>query len=234
MKLPDKHSALSQQNGLNEFSVPPGFFDHQLLQILAKVDTESDEDSAFFQHQQKEILLRVHTSTTQAEWVVPGDYFHTLHDNVGKKLNRVAINESRKNTRVFYLSALSAAAAVVLAWWFLSGNEPNPTPSFTSLAEELVLEEKDLEWVAEGDEIYDYFLEDALLVYSDTLKKDTLHVVPIKPSKHNRKLPAQKPASTPPSPQKKTVPASRVNWDELETDDILYYLIENKGDDDDL
>jgi hypothetical protein len=101
------------------------------------------------------------------------------------------------------------------------------------LVQEIQLDENDLDWMAEGDEIYDLYLDEGEVVYSDTIKKDSVIVKPVPPRPKGRNV-SESHAPEPRTNKLNPPIPSAINWDDLETEDILYYLIEEKGEDDDL
>lgn len=219
----------------NEWKVPDQYFEMLEHRIMAQVDCEAEDvPSEFFTKQQQQIFWK--RSHSDNEWEVPATYFDQLPERIMKRRKSTKIVQLR--TTQWRLAAVLAVAASLV--WMVLYFRPQPSEgqSFADLIEQENLELDDLEYIIEGDELFAFSIDEEIAMVNDTIAPDSTKIknTGVKSNTKQDAKPAQKPTLN----QKKNTGKDdsknkpKVNWDELQNDDILYYLNSEGYPDDDI
>lgn len=232
----DVLAAIAKQE---EWKVPEQYFDMLEHRIMAHVDADhSVATPEFFEQQSREIRLKsVHNND---EWNVPAGYFEQLPKRIAQRKAKTKVVHL-SNTWARVTAVLAVAASVVWAVLFFT-KEQVSEPTFSELIAQENVDENDLEYIIEGDELYEFSIDVDLQMVNDSIVPDSTkkrngttiqeQLPKAKQHPNNKPDPNAKSKSNSNKGEKNTKP--KVNWDELQNDDILYYLNSEGYPDDDI
>jgi hypothetical protein len=215
----------TRSNPNNEWSVPEGYFEALNDRMVALARAEASAiapEESFFLEQQK-ILQGLATITaieqSGAQWQVPQDYFEKQSAQLSEIIqeeNVLRVQQIRVMKPIWW-SSIAASIAVLIAFFWLRSDSSEPA-NFGQLLAAVELNEEDMEWLADTEDIFEFYAE------ADTLSMDSLLLDTL--TKH----------TLPPDSTVLPVPAAKskkLTWDDLTDEEILEYLMES-GDADEL
>ena len=217
---------------------PLFYFEDAECKITANIDAHQTADDAFFEEQARAIQsqLKLEQWPMADGFEVPEQYFESLHAAVisrqaESKTKVVSMKPRTSQILVF----VASVAALLVVGFFMFKPEPPAKMAFAEIYNQDPLQEEDMNILIEDadDDLIEIMADDLLV--SDTLIVDSLQK---KTPTDLKPLPAKKPQTPADSKKKKEAKSekkpSKVNWDELKDEDLLYYLNENNDDDSDL
>ncbi|MEN9640231.1 MAG: hypothetical protein RLZZ262_2100 [Bacteroidota bacterium] len=202
---------------------PDGYFESMESSILQRIRLKDDPSVMFFSEQENQLLALAKITSidqgSQDSFQVPKNYF----ESSAKEILQSIQEPEKKKGRVYRLkpyiwSSIAASVAVLLTiYWLQKPSTPNA--NFSQLLAEVDLDENDLEWIGDADDLAEYYLnlEDAAL--QDSVIPDSLNQV-VTPNDSIPALPKQQNTT-------KVIPPKKLDWDQLTDEDIMDYLMES-------
>ena len=221
----------------DEFAVPSDYFENAELQILSKIEAESNDQEDFFEEQGALILSRTKLESIKPQQKKSDDQF--FDQQAAAILSKIKSLEKsqgapKNNVRRMLFVGLSAAACVgvgLLIWQKGGTNEDE----FASLWEETPLSDEELISFAEEDELYEMYLSETEQMFADTIGTDSLSIDKVeKPVVTDSLTKANVPQKLDPKtglPIKPntTLKALPSKFDDLTTDEMIEFLMEEGG-----
>lgn len=200
--------------------VPEGYFDTLRGAVDSRIQEEIEPDQSFFDGQARQLmaLAKITAVDTQQDsgFRVPEGYFTQAQERI---LNERTVQQL-PTKKVFWIrpmfwSSAAASVAVLLTWYWLQRPSAS-SANFEHLLAEVDLNENDLEWIADAEDLAMYYLD--LEAAPDSLLPDSLE----KNIAVTDTLPPE-----PKQPKTPNIPPKQVNWDALTDEDIMEYLLES-------
>jgi hypothetical protein len=215
---------VSRNNPESEWSVPADYFNSLNDRITARAHAEDSASAqeSFFLEQQK-ILQGLATITaieqSGEQWQVPQDYFVQQSAQLSEAIQKENATKVHNvlMMKPIWWSSIAASIAVLIAFFWLK-SDSSELANFGQLLATAELNEDDMEWLADTEDIFEYYSEvDTLSI--DSLLLDTLTYPTLPPDSIPLPVPVIK--------------SKKLTWDDLTDEEILEYLMES-GDADEL
>jgi glycerol kinase len=176
---------------------------------------------------------RLEPSRDDKQFAVPENYFENFGERVIKQIEEEKLKRAAPiNSRMIYLRWTAIGAAAMACGLIFFVWKPARHHQHLRFAEEInrtELTEDDLPYFTDKDEVFEYYLEDAEWLFSDTIKPDSSAakriVSTIKNDKPKVALDPKTGLPLDPSSKKK-----EIKWSDLSTDEMIQYLMEESDD----
>jgi hypothetical protein len=207
----------------DEFVVPTDYFDTLSQKLLQQAEPFEAVDDDFFAEQHQLLsglaLITAIDQRKESEFKIPQGYFETSRLQLENGISLTAPKVDRRvlQMKPIWWTSIAASMAVLIALYWM--NKPKSEQlGFEALLAACPLDEQDLEWIADEEELASYYLSEIESMAQDTLLPDSLikEYIPIDT--------LTAPQSSEGLPSR---PPNKVDWDSLNEDEIWEYLMES-------
>ena len=207
----------------HEFVVPPSYFDTLSQTLLKKTEPAMEANDDFFAEQHHLLsALAMITAIDQRkpnEMKIPDGYFESSRIQLEQNLHQTAPKASGRivHLKPIWWTSIAASLVVLIAFLWMNKTSTEEV-GFEALLAACPLDEEDLEWIADEEELALYYLAETEGMAQDTLLPDSLSGQRMQMDTLSMPLPSKGLPSRPPT---------KVDWDSLNEDEIWEYLMES-------
>ncbi len=216
------HDEASRERLVNDrLKTPDGYFASLNQCIRDRIAEEHEPEETYFEEQKQHLLalaaIAAADNKADEAFRVPEGYFESASTAMLQTVHAQKQKPLIRRIQPILWSSAAAAAAVLIAVYWLHTSSPEQA-SFEALLAQADLNENDLEWIAEADELADYYIALDENLALDSLLPDTAEM---------KVVALDTLVTPPPAPKAQPGKTPTVDWDDLTDEEIMDYLMES-------